>query len=112
MTHSFHTRRSSDLQRRPPVHERRWHRRGALQDPLEAQQVAVVDVGQVGDALEHGGGGCERGDAVALDDVDDARCVELLEHVELVRSEEHTSELQSLMRISYAVFFLKKKKNT
>src|SRR3546814_1615740 len=29
----------------------------------------------------------------------------------LVRSEEHTSELQSLMRISYAVFCLKKKKN-
>src|SRR3546814_3032357 len=29
--------------------------------------------------------------------------------VELTRSEEHTSELQSLMRISYAVFCLKKK---
>src|SRR3546814_4766275 len=29
----------------------------------------------------------------------------------VVRSEEHTSELQSLMRISYAVFCLKKKKN-
>src|SRR3546814_5423902 len=29
-----------------------------------------------------------------------------------MRSEEHTSELQSLMRISYAVFCLKKKKNT
>src|SRR3546814_5777601 len=28
------------------------------------------------------------------------------------RSEEHTSELQSLMRISYAVFCLKKKRNT
>src|SRR3546814_6402429 len=33
-----------------------------------------------------------------------------MEHV--ARSEEHTSELQSLMRISYAVFCLKKKKNT
>src|SRR3546814_7084122 len=33
------------------------------------------------------------------------------EHLhELIRSEEHTSELQSLMRISYAVFCLKKKK--
>src|SRR3546814_6323538 len=30
--------------------------------------------------------------------------------VNLSRSEEHTSELQSLMRISYAVFCLKKKK--
>src|SRR3546814_8591476 len=29
----------------------------------------------------------------------------------LLRSEEHTSELQSLMRISYAVFCLKKKKH-
>src|SRR3546814_10248418 len=32
--------------------------------------------------------------------------------LKLARSEEHTSELQSLMRISYAVFCLKKKKNT
>src|SRR3546814_5050835 len=30
----------------------------------------------------------------------------------IVRSEEHTSELQSLMRISYAVFCLKKKNKT
>src|SRR3546814_2294036 len=35
------------------------------------------------------------------------------DHTFSVRSEEHTSELQSLMRISYAVFCLKKKtKNT
>src|SRR3546814_1675232 len=34
------------------------------------------------------------------------------EIVLVVRSEEHTSELQSLMRISYAVFCLKKNKNT
>src|SRR3546814_7935402 len=32
--------------------------------------------------------------------------------VEVLRSEEHTSELQSLMRISYAVFCLKKKTAT
>src|SRR3546814_8922902 len=31
---------------------------------------------------------------------------------EIIRSEEHTSELQSLMRISYAVFCLKTKKKT
>src|SRR3546814_1345510 len=37
-----------------------------------------------------------------------------IEHdlAKLGRSEEHTSELQSLMRISYAVFCLKKKKQT
>src|SRR3546814_8504688 len=38
-------------------------------------------------------------------DVDDDE-----DHALLERSEEHTSELQSLMRISYAVFCLKKKK--
>src|SRR3546814_7271229 len=32
--------------------------------------------------------------------------------VQILRSEEHTSELQSLMRISYAVFCLKKKHKT
>src|SRR3546814_2493037 len=32
-------------------------------------------------------------------------------HGDRIRSEEHTSELQSLMRISYAVFCLKKKNN-
>src|SRR3546814_2351153 len=36
--------------------------------------------------------------------IDSGNCV--------ARSEEHTSELQSLMRISYAVFCLKKKKTT
>src|SRR3546814_9432026 len=40
--------------------------------------------------------------------------VKAVEHVApaFARSEEHTSELQSLMRISYAVFCLKKKKST
>src|SRR3546814_6648927 len=42
------------------------------------------------------------GPAIAFDDLRD----------QLLRSEEHTSELQSLMRISYAVFCLKKKKTT
>src|SRR3546814_3098732 len=37
-------------------------------------------------------------------------CRTRLRHIAL-RSEEHTSELQSLMRISYAVFCLKKKLN-
>src|SRR3546814_10342243 len=39
--------------------------------------------------------------------------VQLLDHLHRQeRSEEHTSELQSLMRISYAVFCLKKTKRT
>src|SRR3546814_10435194 len=40
-----------------------------------------------------------------------ARRVEQPARKAFARSEEHTSELQSLMRISYAVFCLKKKKN-
>src|SRR3546814_9277177 len=46
----------------------------------------------------------ERGAIVALIDID-AGTTDIFD-----RSEEHTSELQSLMRISYAVFCLKKKK--
>src|SRR3546814_3301872 len=37
---------------------------------------------------------------------------EVLSRMGVVRSEEHTSELQSLMRISYAVLCLTKKKKT
>src|SRR3546814_6134832 len=46
---------------------------------------------------------------IALPDVAE-RITKFLEKLFLYRSEEHTSELQSLMRISYAVFCLKKKK--
>src|SRR3546814_5066025 len=49
----------------------------------------------------------EAGAALADHDVGVARRPGLVDHG---RSEEHTSELQSLMRISYAVFCLKKKK--
>src|SRR3546814_10518448 len=38
------------------------------------------------------------------------RTLDIYRTAEEIRSEEHTSELQSLMRISYAVFCLKKKK--
>src|SRR3546814_5782099 len=54
--------------------------------------------------------------AVATDEVISEMKVGVMSHDVSVlgsneeqRSEEHTSELQSLMRISYAVFFLKKK---
>src|SRR3546814_1031536 len=40
----------------------------------------------------------------------DALLCDIARRIEIGRSEEHTSELQSLMRISYAVFCLKKKK--
>src|SRR3546814_2603848 len=48
--------------------------------------------------------------AVAIDvHADFARAAEREKQEFVTRSEEHTSELQSLMRISYAVFCLKKK---
>src|SRR3546814_1809466 len=40
-----------------------------------------------------------------------ANCIARRQAFDRQRSEEHTSELQSLIRISYAVFCLKKKKN-
>src|SRR3546814_3475563 len=43
---------------------------------------------------------------------DDADCVALMRRFIAERSEEHTSELQSLMRNSYAVFCLKKQIKT
>src|SRR3546814_4340975 len=57
-------------------------------------------------------------DPAALTDTESARAEALTaegnaieaEYEDVERSEEHTSELQSLMRISYAVFCLKKKK--
>src|SRR3546814_6739065 len=54
----------------------------------------------------HGGENVDRRDAEAVEDLSDEES-----GVHMVRSEEHTSELQSLMRISYAVFCLKKKKD-
>src|SRR3546814_349348 len=64
---------------------------------------AVVDPGD-GVLADVGGGG---GDAIGAAVV--VRLVVLAQRGGDARSEEHTSELQSLMRISYAVFCLKKK---
>src|SRR3546814_2658257 len=55
--------------------------------------------------IEVGGrAGRKQGKATAAERYDG----EIVRQVEMGRSEEHTSELQSLMRISYAVFCLKK----
>src|SRR3546814_1612490 len=51
------------------------------------------------------------GGAIANDELTDEQLNEI-PLLMLFRSEEHTSELQSLMRISYAVFCLKKKTTT
>src|SRR3546814_8115231 len=63
-------------------------------------------------ARNMGSGGAVGGRARAME-MDVALCERDFDPVlleQLPRSEEHTSELQSLMRISYAVFCLKKKK--
>src|SRR3546814_4209578 len=59
--------------------------------PAELEQAALGEAAEVAAEI-----------AAALDDH---------HRGERLRSEEHTSELQSLMRISYAVFCLKKKNN-
>src|SRR3546814_6386304 len=59
------------------------------------------------EVTEQGG----KGIAIACDHRNDDQVKSLFERVNAdARSEEHTSELQSLMRISYAVFCLKKQK--
>src|SRR3546814_10057383 len=64
-------------------------------------------LGQVVDDVLRADAGGDVGAGVAIQpDFGDV----LEEGIEQRRSEEHTSELQSLMRISYAVFCLKKKK--
>src|SRR3546814_9925029 len=70
---------------------RRFHRADEIDDFL--RKVGPVDIGPIPGVVGEIGGA----DADPL--------------VGGERSEEHTSELQSLMRISYAVFCLKKKKN-
>src|SRR3546814_3344706 len=54
---------------------------------------------------------CRIAGRIGADQSRDCTLGSLLSH-RRTRSEEHTSELQSLMRISYAVFCLKKKKIT
>src|SRR3546814_1679389 len=100
LTHSFPTRRSSDLAALPAV-PRRHRRAGVRQDRVRAARLGARALrrrvrlrrreGQRRARADDAGAGARRG--CEIDG----------------RSEEHTSELQSLMRISYAVFCLNKK---
>src|SRR3546814_8085558 len=84
---------------REPAHDHRLRRPAAVPDPRPARQRA---------------GGAQpaaSADAKASTDRHDPRTAHRAGRA-AGRSEEHTSELQSLMRISYAVFCLKKKKIT
>src|SRR3546814_1890457 len=65
--------------------------------------VAALDDGQMAE-IEAAAMECGMDALIEVHDADE------LDRALKLRSEEHTSELQSLMRISYAVFCLKKKK--
>src|SRR3546814_3003807 len=68
---------------------KKWGNSAAIRIPSGLMVAAALDIGQEVEVREEGG--------------------RLIIEPVLKRSEEHTSELQSLMRISYAVFCLKKK---
>src|SRR3546814_2408984 len=73
--------------------------------------LAEVDMPDVGAPAHRARVGDVRDPPVGADE--DRRIIDRLTAYDVEhRSEEHTSELQSLMRISYAVFCLKKKKQT
>src|SRR3546814_7036379 len=109
MTHSFPTRRSSDLLRigyvaAPPAVIDAIAHRVSLTDGMgnALTEDAAAELIENGELRRHGRKVLQvyakrREDFAAEDDRT------------LGRSEAHTSELQSLMRISYAVFCLKKK---
>src|SRR3546814_6989317 len=93
----FPTRRSSDLK---AAEDADWDTE-YLDSILSAR---VVD--GLSEAMSHiNTHGSHHTDAIVTENAEKAEAF-------LNRSEEHTSELQSLMRISYAVFCLKKKKTT
>src|SRR3546814_5913414 len=90
------------LQRIERLEELRRHLGGALDELFLLEDVARRDRG--------GRGHRAAGVGVAVEQLDAGLRRRVHQHVVhlVVRSEEHTSELQSLMRISYAVFCLKK----
>src|SRR3546814_7379905 len=94
--------------------EQRAPRVGAGGDEVEADARVIgrAGAGRDQDRIGAGAKGLCRGErVVAFDAHLGAQLDQIMNEVEGERSEEHTSEHQSLMRLSYAVFCLKKKKN-
>src|SRR3546814_9439924 len=114
MTHSFPTRRSSDLPKRPKWNGWKGRRRfdGRIESSLTQRREEKWPKGRFPDNLtqRHKEVGCVRDVAFSLLGERLAGLCPALFSQRWGRSEEHTSELQSLMRIPYAVFCLKKKK--
>src|SRR3546814_3601747 len=99
MTHSFPSRRSSDLRRvygAGHVRVLGFIRRVRELGFTPAEVRAILSLGGPAQAS------CSEVREIAAHHLERVRA-------KMARSEEHTSELQSLMRISYAVFCLKKK---
>src|SRR3546814_4690052 len=86
------------------------HDAGAGVVPQHAGDALVGFLAAVADDHHAGVLAVTHADAAAVVEADPGRSSRRVQQgVEDGRSEEHTSELQSLMRISYAVFCLKKK---
>src|SRR3546814_1383423 len=100
MTHSFPTRRSSDL---AVGRHRPWQEPETARADAKLRSAVPHGRGRHGDRHAVQRGGQKLYPQFAYPDDRRGR---------RARSEEHTSELQSLMRISYAVFCLKKKRIT
>src|SRR3546814_8139850 len=108
MTHSFPTRRSSDLNRESA--DRLIARLTEIGEERQRTDSASVRraMGNLKAVLMNRLGERDLEEATLHDIV--ALIDEAAQKIERLRSEEHTSELQSLMRISYAVVCLNKKK--
>src|SRR3546814_2028813 len=110
LTHPFPTRRSSVLQvshsllrRARRVRRHSWRLQGAAPAPGEGGAVHLQRKPELLRSRSQDGygvGSCRAHDGELTCPIRDSTSM---------RSEEHTSELQSLMRTSYAVFCLKKK---
>src|SRR3546814_8344389 len=74
-------------------------------------KIAIIDIGQR-DRCIHQRARVEIGVVGRRGDRLGGKIARSIGHIAVERSEEHTSDLQSLMRISYAVFCLKKKTKT
>src|SRR3546814_2072172 len=115
LTHSFPTRRSSDLVATGPERKRDMMLKN---DQLEAWDRDCFFHPSTHLAQFARGEGSARivtgGEGVYIRDRDGTRLLDAFAGLYCVnvRSDEHTSELQSLMRTSYAVFCLTKKNNT
>src|SRR3546814_8765574 len=84
--------------------------RDGLVEQLGTYQFALITPGQ-SYRVNIANAPCTIGRVAYQSNLERARLLfKLLPSVLFIRSEEHTSELQSLMRISYAVYCLKKKK--